>query len=69
MLQLDFFIKDETELLQLEMRELKKSSDKVRRGIFARHGELAKMYCEIKDGQCDIERRLSIIERHICQKN
>ena len=36
-----------------------RSSDKVRKALFARHGELAKMYLEIHS-------RLEVIERNIC---
>ena len=50
----------ETEELRMEFVGLEKSLGKVRRGLFARHGELCKM-------QIDLMNRLEIIERHICQ--
>lgn len=61
MLQLDFFQTDE-EILNYEIRKIKESTDKVRKGIFARHNELAKMYLELSD-------RLTIIERNLCKKS
>ena len=44
-LQMDFFSEElsDTELLRLEMKELKESQDKLRKGLFSRHGELGKM--------------------------
>ena len=72
MIQLDLFqdleepIRDDTKILRQlnETREIAmntyRSSEKVRKALFARHGELAKMYLEI---HC----RLEILERHICQ--
>lgn len=70
MIQLDFFQaeeKDNREILR-ELQETKElarltaeSAGKVRRGIFARHGELAKMYL-------DLAQRLEIIERNICNE-
>lgn len=68
MIQLELFPdieKDNYELTQecRETREIalatKQSSDKVRKALFARHGELAKMYL-------DLHARLEIIERNIC---
>lgn len=60
MLQLDFF-QSEEEILNYEIRKIKESTDKVRKGIFARHNELAKMYLDLAD-------RLSVIERNICKR-
>jgi hypothetical protein len=69
MIQLDFFQeeqKDSHEILRelAFVKELAKSTHesagKVRRGIFARHGELAKMYLELSS-------RLEVIERNICR--
>lgn len=62
-IQLDFFKSEEecridalTEMLDL----VKKSSDKVRRGMYARLGDLTK--------ECnDLRGRLEIMERHICK--
>lgn len=48
-IQLDFFEKDEIKLLMQEHMKLKQSCDNVRRGIFARHNELAKMYLELRE--------------------
>lgn len=60
-IQLDFFEKkSEMDLLREEMEAVKVSNDKVRKSLFARHGELAKMYLEIHE-------RLEILERHICK--
>ncbi len=61
--QLDFFEKkSEIELLEEELRAVKLSNDKVRKAMFARHGELAKMYL-------DLLGRLEIIEKNICKGN
>lgn len=60
MIQLDFFESDEMSELKHEMRKLKDSNDRVRKAMFARHGELAKNYF-------DLLQRLEIIERNICR--
>lgn len=60
MLQLDLFPQDENDIMRLEINKIRESTDKVRRGLFARHGELAKLYL-------DVNERLSIIERYICR--
>ena len=39
---------DELALLKRELAEVKASSEAVRRGLFARHNELAKLYIELK---------------------
>jgi len=60
LVQLDLFDqKTSEELIHEQLKLVKESSDKVRRGIFAKHGELAKMYLEL---HC----RLEVIEKHIC---
>ena len=46
--------------LKSEIAKLSLSNEKVRKGLFARHGELAKMYM-------DIHNRLDILERNICK--
>ncbi len=61
MIQLDLFQEySEDEELRREVKKLHESSEKVRRGIFARHNELSKLYLELNY-------RLEIIERNICQ--
>ncbi len=61
MIQLDFFEpKDDLELLKDELQLVKESTNKVRKGIFARHNEIAKMLL-------DISIRLEVIERNICK--
>jgi hypothetical protein len=62
MIQLEFFETDEIQLLKQEIINLKNSNEKVRRALFARHGELAKNYV-------DLVARLEIIERNICRKD
>lgn len=59
MIQLDFFQDDEIVILKYEMKKLKESNDKVRKSLFAKHGELAKNYM-------DLLQRMEILERHIC---
>ena len=62
--QLDFWKTEEEseiESLRKEIAAVKTSSDKVRRSLFARNGELAKIVI-------DLQERLMIIERNLCQK-
>lgn len=59
MIQLEFFETDEVQLLKQEVITLKNSNEKVRRALFARHGELAKNYI-------DLVSRLELLERNIC---
>jgi len=51
----------ELKAFQDALAEVKLSSDKVRKGLFARHNELAKMYVELHN-------RMEIIERNLCKK-
>lgn len=62
-LQLDFFrTPEECEIIQLrgQIKDIEISTGKVRRALFARHGELAKI-------TLDLENRLQILERNICK--
>lgn len=61
MIQLEFFETDEVQLLKQEVMTLKNSNEKVRRALFARHGELAKNYINLVS-------RLEILEKNICLK-
>ena len=48
--QLDLFQEfSETDLLRKELADVKQRSENVRRGIFARHTELCKLFLELKD--------------------
>lgn len=61
LVQLDFFHeKSEIEILRDEVLELKKSQDKMRKALFARHGELSKKYMELHE-------RMYVIEINICK--
>ena len=63
--QLDFFKNEEEseiEALRAEIKAVKTSSDKVRKGTYARIGELTKLTNDLQD-------RLRILERNVCQKN
>jgi hypothetical protein len=63
-IQYDFFkTEEESELEALRKRveEIDASSHKVRKGIYAKHGELYKTIM-------DIEERLKIIERNLCRE-
>ena len=64
MRQLDFFLgeKSELEYLKEDFQEVRQSSEKVRRSLFARHAELSRMYLELVQ-------RMEIIERNICKGN
>ena len=60
-LQLDFFNEmNEIEDLHVRIKDLEKSMEILRKGLFARHGELAKKYLEIND-------RLNVLEFNICK--
>lgn len=60
--QLDFLEQElnEMECIKSEVKEVKESSDKVRKSLFARHGELSRKYSELHE-------RMQIIERNICR--
>lgn len=63
-IQYDFFEDprdSEISALRKQVTEVKASSDKVRKAMFARNGELTKRILEV-------EYRLEAIERGICQK-
>lgn len=60
MIQLDFFDDVQTHSLKEEVRKLKESNEKVRKSLFAKHGELAKNYLELLS-------RLDNLEHHICR--
>jgi hypothetical protein len=60
--QLEFFEIPEIEVLRNDVRFVKESSDKVRKSLFARHGELARKYMELHE-------RLQILEKNICTNN
>jgi hypothetical protein len=58
-MQLDLFIKEESEYLKQEFLDLKKQLDNVRKGIFARHTELARLYLEQQKQIDDLRRQLN----------
>jgi hypothetical protein len=60
LIQLDFFPEDDLVILRRELIKVKESNEKVRRALFARHGELAKSYL-------DLLQRLTILEKNICK--
>ncbi len=65
MIQLEFFrTKEECEIsaLRLTIEAVKSSSDKVRRGTYARLNEVSKENELLKT-------RLDVLERHICNDN
>lgn len=47
-MQLDLFERDEVKLLMREIAEVRERADNVRRGLFARHNELARLYLELR---------------------
>lgn len=64
-IQLDLFklpIESEMDALRMEMASVRASTEKVRRAIFARNGELTKR-------MLDLESRLEHIERGLCYGN
>lgn len=65
MVQLDFFkTEEECRIDQLSdsFEKLRLSTEKVRRGMFARHGELSKQIN-------DVDARLALLEKYICQSD
>lgn len=60
MLQLDFFLDADTQAMKDEITKLRESNEKVRKSLFAKHGELAKNYL-------DLLTRLEILESSICK--
>lgn len=65
MIQLEFFKSEEEcrlDNIEVSFHKLKTSTEKVRRGVFARHNEIAKKVN-------DVDERLAILERYICMKD
>ena len=62
--KLEFFLEEKSELdyVKEDIEAVRESSDKVRKSLFARHGELAKKYIELHE-------RMQIIEKNICTGN
>lgn len=61
-IQLDLFKSDsecEIDALRIEMKAIKQSTEKVRKALFARNGELTKRILELED-------RIQHIERGLC---
>ncbi len=58
-LQLDFFAKDNMELLRLEFERIKQNNEKTRKSLFARHNYLEREFLELK-------LRQEIIEKNLC---
>ena len=50
----------EVDELKLRLVEIKASQDKIRKGLFAKHGELAKMYLEL-------QHEFESLKRDICR--
>jgi|WetSurMetagenome_2_1015567.scaffolds.fasta_scaffold1219918_1 hypothetical protein len=61
LIQLDLFEQDEDVLLRKEIEKIKISTEKVRKSLFAKHGDLSKLYIEL-------DHRLGILERYICRR-
>jgi hypothetical protein len=59
--QLEFFEdkKSEIDFIKDDVKMVRESNEKVRKSMFARHGELARKYAELSE-------RMQIIERNIC---
>jgi hypothetical protein len=60
--QMDFLVEEKTplDIIRHDMKNIKESSDKVRKSLFARHNELARHYR-------DLQERMQILERNICR--
>lgn len=57
--------------LNKELEQIRQASSNVRKGIFARHNELAKLYLEqrekalmLEEKTADLEKKLAFIERN-----
>ena len=60
MIQLELFEQDEITILRHKFNDLKDSADRVRKGQYAKLGDLQKKYD-------DLLTRMEVLERHICQ--
>lgn len=58
-MQLEFFEQDETTVLRHKFNSLKESQDKIRKGLYAKNGDLQKKYD-------DLLTRMELLERYIC---
>lgn len=61
MAQIQFDLFDELtdiEILKKEIEDLRIKNDNVRKGLFARHNELAKLYVELKEKYDILEAKL-----------
>lgn len=61
MIQLELFEQDEITILRHKFNDLRDSTDRVRKGQFAKLGDLQKKYD-------DLLNRMEILERNLCQK-
>jgi len=48
MIQTDFFKPERIDILDEKIEKIHMTTENVRKGLFARHNELAKMYIELK---------------------
>jgi len=60
LIQFDFFKDPEICVLESEIKDIKNSTDKVRKKLFAENNKQAKLIKELSE-------RLEIIERNICK--
>ncbi len=60
MLQLELFPQTEEDQMRHQLKKVSDSSEKVRKAMFARHGELAKKFMELHE-------RMYVIEMFICR--
>ncbi len=59
MFQLEFFREDDIIVLRREIEKLKASNERMRKALFAKHGDLSKNYLDLLE-------RITILERNIC---
>lgn len=62
-IQLDLFEEPPTELdmMREDIKDINTSVGKVRRGLFARHGDLAKLYLELEKKTLEMDNKLDRI--------
>lgn len=73
-MQLEFNLDNKTELdikfdnMNIRIDSFKSSNDKVRRGLFARHGELSKAVADILERVNELEEEVARLKRNVSDK-
>jgi hypothetical protein len=59
---------DELSAVKSSIESLKKTQENVRRGIFARHNDLSKLYLVLKKDYELLEKRMLFLEKNLIKK-